>query len=164
MSTLSNVCCRIETQAGAVLLWLALAVFGADPARPSGGARLTNAPFASEYKLTGIVAFESHRKAYLLKHELNNVQRQISLGEGEKFQDLELLAINSREKSIRVRYRGTEGTMTLNSHGVRPIATVADQGKEFVEVHKQFVNDHHRAHEERQRREAKTKPSPSPKK
>ena len=123
-------------------------------------AAATNAPpVATEYKLTGWVLQKNTRSVFLIRHEPNNQSRQIQLREGEKFQELEILKINPEKKSVRVRYDGVEGDMSFDSHGIRPLQTAEEQGKEFVQVHRKFVNDHARAHEARYR--AQSPPAPT---
>ena len=130
--------------------WILVVTIFATQVEP--GAAPTNAPpLATEYKLTGWVLQKDTRSVFLIRHEPNNQSRQIQLREGEKFQELEILKINPEKRSVRVRYDGVEGDMNFDTHGIRPIRTVEDQGKEFVQIHRKFVNDHVRAHEARQR-------------
>ena len=134
----------------ALTLWLGFTnLVGAAEPKPAASTNATTV--ALEYKLTGLVRQDGVWRVFLVRHEANHQRRLLELGEGEQFEGLEILGIRSGNGSVRVRYEGIEGEMTFKSHGVRPIYTVEDQGKEFVQVNRKFVNDHVRAHEERYR-------------
>ena len=134
--------------AGMILL-VVLPVASAAGDRSAMAATNSPASFATEYKLTGWNLQD--RSVYLVRYEPNNQRRHLQLREGEKFQELQILKINPQLKTVQVRYNGLTGHMNFESHGIRPLITVDEEGKEFVQVHRKFVSDHVRAHEERYR-------------
>ena len=149
MARLSKRAARALIMGAGIILLLILP--WASAASDESATAATNGPaaFATEYKLTGWNLQD--RSVYLVRHEPNNQRRYIHLREGEKFQGLQILKINSELKTVQVQYNGFKGDMNFKSHGIRPLTTVDEQGKEFVQVHHKFVSDHVRAHEERYR-------------
>ena len=109
-----------------------------------------------EFKLTGLVVRKEARWVFLVKNEPQNRQRHLQLREGDKFEGLEIVRIDPARKAVRVRFEGAEGEMNFETHGIRSVTDPVQDGREFVQVHRKFVADHVRAHEERYKAAAAT--------
>ena len=97
-----------------------------------------------DIKLNGIAAFGSHKWVLLSKADPGKTQRHLLMREGEKDGALEIVAVDELAAVVKVRAGDELLELKLATNSV-PKIDLATQ---------RFVDDHTRAHELHQRREA----------
>lgn len=97
-----------------------------------------------EYKLTGIAGFGSNKWALLSKADPGKAPVHFTLREGRREGPLELVYVDEIANLVRIR---TDGTLVELTFGTNETAKVDLATKKFVD-------DHTRAHELHQQREA----------
>lgn len=98
----------------------------------------------ADIKLTGIAAFGAHKWVLLTKADAGKPARYFMMREGESADGLEVIAVDEMRTLAEILYDGARLELSLATNTV-PRIDVATQ---------RFVNDHTRAHELHQRREA----------
>jgi hypothetical protein len=97
-----------------------------------------------DIKLNGIAAFGSHKWVLLSRAEPGKVPRHLLMREGEKDGGLEIVDVDEIAAIVKLRSAGALMELKLATNSI-PKIDLATQ---------RFVNDHTRAHELHQRREA----------
>lgn len=97
-----------------------------------------------EYKLTGIAGFGTQKWALLSKADPGKPARNLMLREGESEGSLEVVHVDEIANIVRIRNDGALVELTFGTNAP-PTIDVATQ---------RFVDDHTRAHELHQKREA----------
>lgn len=99
--------------------------FGLKPPAPPP-APVTNEPPKLEFYLTGLTSIgapANPKRAYLMSKDAKTPS-YYSLTEGQSKDGLEILQIDPKSKSVKVRYNGNEKLMTFATDGI-PVAKVA---------------------------------------
>lgn len=95
-------------------------------------------------EVRGIAAFGSHKWVLLSKADPGMPPRHLMMREGEKNSGLEIIDVDELDALVKIRADGTLLELTLaTNHTTKPNVRVRN-----------FVNQHTRAHELHQRREA----------
>jgi hypothetical protein len=74
----------------------------------------------SDIFLTGITTFLQPKKAYLMTKDPQGKMQYYSFKETDAADGLEMLEINERDKSVRIRRDGEEMLLTFDKNGVKP--------------------------------------------
>ncbi len=98
----------------------------------------------ADIKLTGIAAFGEHKWVLLTKADPGKAPRHFMLREGEQTDGVEIVDVNEIAAIAKIRSEGALLELKLATNAV-PHVDLATQ---------RFVNEHTRAHEAHQRREA----------
>src|SRR5204863_9978808 len=80
--------------------------------------------------------------------------RRYTLQVGQKEADLEVLGIDAVTATVRVRYGSAELVLTFDRHGPPDQRMIEELSRKYVEQARPFVEEHTRAHEVREQREA----------
>jgi hypothetical protein len=99
-----------------------------------------------ELALTGIADFSFKKWALLVATERGKTPRTYTLTEGQQADGLEVLTIDVHTGTVRVRLDGAELTLSLKEQEHKHLLARAEE--------KRFVDEHTRAHELREKREA----------
>ena len=95
-------------------------------------------------EVRGIAAFGSHKWVLLSKTDPGMPPRHLMMREGEKNSGLEIIDVDELDALVKIRAEGTLLELTLaTNHTTKPSIPL-----------RKFVNQHTRAHELHQRREA----------
>jgi hypothetical protein len=97
-----------------------------------------------EYKLTGIAGFGSNKWALLSKADPGKAPVHFMLREGQREGPLEVVSVDEIANLVRIRNDGTLVELTFGTNAPPQIDLVT----------KRFVDEHTRAHELHQQREA----------
>lgn len=97
-----------------------------------------------DIKLNGVAAFGSHKWVLLSKADPGKAPRHLLMREGEQEDGLEIVDVDEIATLVKIRAEGTLLELKLATNSL-PKIDLATQ---------RFVNDHTRAHELHQRREA----------
>jgi hypothetical protein len=110
-----------------------------DPAKPADVFKPS-----PDVRLSGVAAFGSHKWVLLSKAEPGKAPRHLLMREGEKEDDLEIVDVDELGALVTVRSGDELLELKLATNSVPKIDPATQR----------FVNDHTRAHELHQRREA----------
>ena len=99
-----------------------------------------------ELTLTGIADFSLKKWALLVATERGKTPKSYTLTEGQQMDGLEVLGIDVHAGTVRVRFEGAEATLSFKEQDQKQLLARAEE--------KRFVNEHTRAHELREKREA----------
>ena len=96
--------------------------FGLKPAQPGSAQISAGEPFKPppDYKLTGIVAYRTNRWAMLLRQDPGKPPRYYTLRPGEREESLELLEVDAKAGTVRIRNEGVFVLLSFKTHGVAP--------------------------------------------
>ena len=108
----------------------------------------------SQLMLTGIVDFRRLQCALITSTERGKTPRLYTLSMGQKEDNLQVLAIDAEAATVRVLHGSTEVLLSFDTHGPPNTARLEDQSRKYVQQAKPFVDEHVRAHELREKREA----------
>ena len=101
---------------------------------------------APELTLTGIADFSLKKWALLVATERGKTPKTYTLTEGQQADGLEILAIDVHAGIVRVRLEDNELTLSFKEQEYKQFVVRAEE--------KRFVDEHTRAHEIREKREA----------
>ena len=98
----------------------------------------------ADIKLTGVAAFGSHKWVLLTKADAGKVPQHFMLREGEQTDGIEVVGVDEIAAIAKIRTEGALLELKLATNSLSNIDMATQR----------FVNDHTRAHEQHQRREA----------
>lgn len=113
----------------------------------------------SQLMLTGIVDFRRLQCALITCTERGKTPRLYTLSIGQKEDNLQVLAIDAEAATVRVLHGSTEVLLSFHTHGPPNAARLEEQSRKYVQQAKPFVDEHVRAHELREKREAERRSS-----
>ena len=130
---------------GAIILRNAFGLKPAPPPHPVALPSAAQKPLP-ELTLTGIADFSLKKWALLVATERGKTPKSYTLTEGQQTDGLEVLAIDVHAGTVRVRLDETEVALSFKEQDHKQLVARAEE--------KRFVNEHTRAHEVREKREA----------
>ena len=107
-----------------------------------------------ELTLTGIVDFRKAQWALIILTEHGMAPRRYTLPVGQKEDNLEVLAIDATTATARVRHGSAELVLTFDRHGPPDQRALEELSRKYVEQARPFVDEHTRAHELHEQRDA----------
>jgi hypothetical protein len=126
-----------------------------DPVQPPVVAPDSPAPADnSQLMLTGIVDFHRLKRALITCTERGKPPQFYTLSVGEKEDNLQILAVDAEGGTVRVLHGSAEVLLSFDTHGPPNAARLEEQSRKYVQQAKPFVDEHARAHELREKREA----------
>ncbi|MDX1952931.1 MAG: hypothetical protein SFY81_12185 [Verrucomicrobiota bacterium] len=93
------------------------------PAPPTNKPPEQPAPPKVDYMLSGISTYGTKR-AYLVSKDPNNKYPYMTLSEGQQMEGVEVLEIDEKKQTVKIRNTGSEILLSFATHGV-PVAKMA---------------------------------------
>jgi len=107
-----------------------------------------------ELLLTGVVDFRLGRWALVTRTERGKPARSYTLSVGEREDNLQLLDIDAKAGTVRLRHGSAEVVLSLKKDGPSTPSKLEELGRKYVQQAQPFVDEHTRAHAAREQLEA----------
>lgn len=110
---------------------------------------------SEELMLTGVVDFRLGRWALITCTQHGKPPRSYTLSVGEREDNLQLLDIDAKAATVRVRHGSGEVQLSLKKDGPSTPSKLEQLSGKYVQQAKPFVDEHTRTHAAREQLEAK---------
>jgi len=108
----------------------------------------------AELLLTGVVDFRLSRWALITSAERGKSPRSYTLAVGQRQDNLEVLDIDAETGTVRLLHGTAETVLSFKQNGPPSPSKLEELGRKYVAQAKPFTDEHARAHELREQREA----------